>query len=41
LRIQCTAALVSSPPEKAMPTFFPLGSVPRIVAKCLLSANIG
>src|SRR6185436_4908313 len=35
-RIQCTAALVSRPPEKAMPTFSPLGSVPRIFAKSAL-----
>jgi hypothetical protein len=32
---------VSRPPENAMPTFFPLGSVPRIVAKLLLSVNNG
>src|SRR2546421_12508723 len=38
-RIQCTAALVSSPPEKAMPTFSPLGSVPSIVAKMPRSEN--
>src|SRR6185503_15734025 len=35
-RIQCSAALVSRPPEKAMPTFSPLGSVPRIFAKSAL-----
>jgi diguanylate cyclase (GGDEF)-like protein len=31
-RIQCTAALVSRPPEKAMPTRWPAGRVCRMVA---------
>ena len=31
-RIQCRAALVSRPPENAMPTFCPLGMLWRIVA---------
>src|SRR5512139_2034727 len=32
-RIQWSAALVSSPPEKAMPTFSPTGTVCRMLAK--------
>src|SRR5690349_23097167 len=31
-RIQCSAALVSRPPEKAMPTFSPAGRCWRILA---------
>jgi hypothetical protein len=31
LRIQRSAALVSRPPEKAMPTFWPVGRFGRIV----------
>jgi hypothetical protein len=30
-RIQCSAALVSSPPENAMPTFWPAGRSLRMV----------
>src|SRR5207245_11264754 len=30
-RIQCSAALVSRPPEKAMPTFWPAGRCSRMV----------
>src|SRR5690349_5648788 len=30
-RIQCSAALVSSPPEKAMPTLWPAGRCSRIL----------
>src|SRR4051812_16796211 len=31
LRIQCRAALVSRPPENAMPTFWPTGRFSRMV----------
>ena len=30
-RIQCSAALVSSPPENAMPTFWPTGTFSRML----------
>src|SRR5438046_432795 len=36
-RIQCTAALVSSPPENAMPTFSPFGSFPRMFTGGMIS----
>src|SRR5258708_35614328 len=36
-RIQCTAALVSRPPENAMPTFLPLGSLPRMFTGGMIS----
>src|SRR5438270_750279 len=36
-RIQCTAALVSSPPENAMPTFSPFGSLLRMFTAGIIS----
>src|SRR4029450_8066259 len=36
-RIQCSAALVSRPPEKAMPTFWPTGSACR---RCDMRASL-
>src|SRR5260221_527170 len=36
-RIQCTAALVSSPPENAMPTLSPFGNFPRMFTGRMIS----